>query len=288
MKGFKWFLLPLLSIAIWGCEEEPPFIDLSEEQRVLRDTTYVTTNIPAAQDKNVLLEDISGVNCVNCPDAAVKAEEIKARLGDGRVIVSTMLPDKNLLPEFTDPKDIFTDLTLNQINQLLNFIGPPSGLPTGMINRGDYGNGITLPFPRWDGHVDDEISLTTDVNIELEQELSSDNQSLFVKIKVTYTDNPKDSLQNISLYLAENNIVGIQKGRSGIIDPYTFQHVVRDFATNAVGDPINAKLEKGRVVEREYKFDLDPTWVPSNLEIIACVHSRQNKYVYQATNLKLK
>jgi hypothetical protein len=287
MKGMKWILLPILSVLFFACEEEPPFIDLSEEQRILSDTSYVTGNIPPAQDKNILIEDISGVNCVNCPDAAIKAEEIKART-NGRVVVSTMLPDSNLLSEFTNPKDIFTDLTLNSINQLLNFIGPPSGLPTGMINRGDFGQGLTIPYPRWDGHVDDELLLTTMVNVELDKELSADKKTLIAKIKITYTDNPTDSLQNITLYLAENDITGVQKGRNGIMNNYVFQHVVRAFATSAVGDPIKVKLEKGRVIEREYQFDIAADWVPDNLEIIGLVHSRQDKYVYQATSLKLK
>lgn len=281
------FLSLTILVLFSSCEEEPPFIDLTPAQKVLKDTTYVTANIPAQQDKVTLLEDISGVNCVNCPDAAVKADEIKSRTG-GKVIVATLIPEKSLLPEFTDPKDVFTDLMQSDVNQLLNFIGPPSGLPTGMINRGDFGNGITLAYPRWDGHVNDEILETTSVNIELDKELSADKSELFIDVKVTFTANQTDSVQNLTIFLVENDITGVQKGRSGIMNNYVFQHVVRDYATNAVGDPLAVKLEQGRVVEREYKLNLNADWVVNNCEIIALVHSGAGKYVYQSASIKLK
>lgn len=286
MKRFKIFAI-VAALTLMGCEEEPPFIDLTEEQRVLKDTSYILSNVPAAQPKNVLLEDISGVNCVNCPDAAAKAEEIKSK-NNGRVIVSTMLPDKELLAEFTNPKGGFTDLTLPKVNELLNFIGRPSALPMGMINRGNFGSGITMALQLWDGPVNNELQKTTSVNVDIEKELSADGKDLFINIKATYTDEQTDQDQNISVYLVENDIVGVQKGRTGTIQDYVFQHVVRDFASNAVGDPINVNLEEGRVIERDYKLALDPTWVTNNCEIIALVHSRTDKYVYQVQNLKLK
>jgi len=281
--GVVAFLLCTLS----SCEEEPPFIDLTDASKPLLDTTYLTTNIPAAQDKNVLLEDISGVNCVNCPDAAVKAEAILADKGS-RVTVVTLIPDKSLLPEFTDPKNIFTDLTNNKANQLLNFITPPSGLPAGMVNRGDFGNGRTFPWQTWDGPVNTELAKANSINIELTNAYDAGKNEVIVTIKVTYTENQTDQDQNISLMLTETDITGVQKDRNGTNNNYVFKHILRDFATNALGDPINANLEQGRVIERQYRMALDPSWVAANCEVIGLVHSRTKKDVYQSVHKKIK
>ncbi len=232
-------------ISVSACNEIPPFIDLSEDKKALKDTNYLITTIPAAQDKNVLIEDISGVNCVNCPDAALKAEAIKTQHGK-RIIIATLLPSKDLLPQFTDPAGGFTDLANSKINQLLNFITPPSGLPAGMINRGDFGNGRTTAYPTWDGYVTTELAKSTSVNMELGNTYDPTKRELLIDVKVTYTDNQTDTAQNLTVYLVENGIVGVQKTRTGTDNNYEFKHVLRDYATSALGDPLRAKLEKGR------------------------------------------
>lgn len=277
------FTLLILS----GCEEEPPFISLKDEAKPLVDTSYVITNLPTAQPKTVLLEDISGVNCVNCPDAAVKAEAILADKGS-LVTVVTHIPDKSLLPEFTDPKNIFTDLTNSKVNQLLNFITPPSGLPTGMINRVNTINGRTTPWQTWDGTVASELAKTNTINIDLITDYDATENELRVTVLVTFLDDQTDTTQNITLMITETDIKGVQKDRNGTNTNYTFKHILRDFATNAVGDPIRAKLEKGRVIERKYLIKLDPSWIANNCEVVGLVHSRSLKDVYQSAHKKLK
>jgi hypothetical protein len=274
-------------VMLSSCEEEPPFIDLTDPDKVLRDTTYISTTIPAAQDKVVLIEDISGVNCVNCPDAAVKAEDIKALHGE-RVVITTLLPTKEILKEFTDPKNIFTDFTNVKVDQLLNAIGPPSGLPSGMVDRKDFGNGKTLAIVTWDGHVNSQLQQSSSVNIELENEFIADKNELIITTRVTYTENQTDSFQNISIMLLESNMIGVQKDRNGINQNYNFKHVLRDFITRPLGDPITVSLVKGRVVERQYKIAIDPTWNIDNCDIVACVTSGKAQVVYQAAHKKAK
>lgn len=270
-----------------SCEEEPPFIDLTDPDKVLRDTTYIITTIPAAQEKVVLVEDISGVNCVNCPDAAVKAEDIKSLHGE-RVVITTLLPTKDILKEFTDPKNVYTDLTNLKVDQLLKAIGPPSGLPSGMVDRKDFGNGKTLATITWDGHVNTQLQQLNTINIDLENEYVAAKNELIITTKVTYTDNQADSFQSISVMLLESNIIGIQKDRNGVNQNYNFKHVLRDFISRPLGDPITVTLVKGRVVERQYKIAIDPSWNIDNCEIVVCINSSKTQLVYQAARKKAK
>ena len=58
-----------------ACEEVPPAIDFSEPVVPSKDSTYTVSTEPPAQHKAVLIEDITGVRCINCPDAALKAKD---------------------------------------------------------------------------------------------------------------------------------------------------------------------------------------------------------------------
>ena len=49
-----------LCLMISSCEEEGPAVILDEAE-TLSDTTYITSTIPSAQDKVVLMEELTGV-----------------------------------------------------------------------------------------------------------------------------------------------------------------------------------------------------------------------------------
>jgi hypothetical protein len=81
----------LFGLFMVACEETPPFIDYSRPIVLLNDTTYLVTTIPASEDKRVLVEDLSGVRCVNCPDANATAKAILAKNPE-KVVVLTLFP----------------------------------------------------------------------------------------------------------------------------------------------------------------------------------------------------
>ena len=73
-----------LCLMMLSCEEEGPAVILDEAE-TLSDTTYVTSTIPIAQDKVVLIEELTGVRCPNCPDGHQEVETILAN-NPGRVL----------------------------------------------------------------------------------------------------------------------------------------------------------------------------------------------------------
>jgi len=86
----KTILALFVSLLILSCCEIPPFVDFSEPILLARDTTYITNDVPSTVLKNVLLEDISGVRCKNCPKAAKIAHDIQSNNDPGRVVVMTL------------------------------------------------------------------------------------------------------------------------------------------------------------------------------------------------------
>ena len=149
-----------------SCEEEPPFIDFSAGV-VVQDTSYIYNTPVTPQLKSMLIEDVTGVRCVNCPDAATKADELKILHGE-KLVVVTLMPDKALLANFTDPDPDYAQVSNPQVTQLLNSLNPPSAMPLGMINRTNNGNGLMVVYQRWPGDVQTELNKTNTVNIEIE------------------------------------------------------------------------------------------------------------------------
>ena len=287
MKVMIFALLSCL-ISFIECEEEPPFIDLTTKTAQLKDTNYLVSPVPAAQSKVVLIEDISGVKCVNCPKAAVKADELIGIHGE-KIAVITLMPDSNLLSNFTSTNPGYANLGLNKVNQLLNYLTPPSGMPIGMIDRTDNGNGLMSVYPVWSGDVDIQLAKTTPVNIELASSFDATTRKLLITATITYTqDQLADSLQRLDIILTESNIVGKQKTPAGDVENYVFKHIARDFATNPTGDALPTNLTAGRRIVREYQLDILPSWNIDECEIVAFVHSVKTKVVLQTQHHKAK
>lgn len=68
---------------------------MTAEEKPLLDTFYVGS-VPAASPKKVLLFDVTGVRCNNCPKAAVLAKSL-ASSNAGRVEIVALYPKT---PEF--------------------------------------------------------------------------------------------------------------------------------------------------------------------------------------------
>ena len=60
-------------LGLISCSEELPPVIMTEEEKPLLDTFYIGS-VPAASVKKVLLFDVTGVRCNNCPKAAVLAK----------------------------------------------------------------------------------------------------------------------------------------------------------------------------------------------------------------------
>ena len=61
--GITIFIIVFIS----SCKEDPPHIDLTIPDETLIDTTYEYTGSIMPQEKNVLIEDLTGDNCTYCP-----------------------------------------------------------------------------------------------------------------------------------------------------------------------------------------------------------------------------
>jgi hypothetical protein len=171
MKNLNLYLsfCVLIVIVFSSCKEEPPFINYAPPQSIF-DTTYLT-GIYSATPKQILIEDVSGAGCSNCPKAATIARSI-IDVNPGRVNEVTIYPNNTSFSILVLPININGykskyDFTLDIAAKLINFVSVPPSLPSGYIDRKNFNGNWYEPKESWTSDVTSELSVAAPVNIDI-------------------------------------------------------------------------------------------------------------------------
>ena len=274
----------LIAIILYSCKEENSNINLKPQyaDTTLIDTTYVSDSSVTPQTKMILIEDFTGVNCQNCPKAAQKIEDIQA-LYPNRILATAIHSTETKKLGFLDgSKSDYRTPAGKDIYLMLGLLGGIGAFPTGAVNRTIHNDGssnlVFQSYSTWSTFVDQELTKPSIVNIYLSGSFIDTSDIYKVKVKLHYTQARSDT-EAISIFLIEDHIIDLQNVSNVTDSHYVHNHILRNTFTNATGDVLNASLVKDRVFEKEYKMDIDPTWVRANCKIIAFVHRKGSYYM---------
>ncbi|MCB9295848.1 MAG: Omp28 family outer membrane lipoprotein [Lewinellaceae bacterium] len=267
----------LLSSLLWlGCEEIPPEIN----PRMGGENPIEVTPVDS-QQRQVLIEEFTGVRCVNCPAGSAAIEGLLADYGQRLVAIS--IHAGSFAPPYPDSEDFRTDEGTN----LLSYLGAPLGYPTAVVNRKKFEGEFDLQLGRtqWPGFIVDELGSPPKVKIDIQNAYSDEDRRLEVKVTLYVEENIAEDEVHISVAITENDIQELQlTPSSGTPDPnYKHKHVLRDMLTTYNGDRIDEDLTAGAVIEKNYTMTLPTGWVAENCEVVAFVNlDGDNKEVLQA------
>lgn len=272
----------------FSCDEVAPFIDLAEPNTALNllDTSYIVSDVPEAQDKVIVIEDFSGVACVNCPKGNEEVQELIDQY-DGQVIGMTLHAGNFALPR-PQNIDTFSTPETEALATFLNVVAYPSATIDRFKFEDEFSESI-LTRSNWAPLTAERLTVPTPVNVQLENSFNQDNNQLISTVKVTYLEEMAGEAHNISIFLLEGGIIDLQDTNdpdvpSGKIPDYEHNHVVRDMLTPAQGTLLSSKaIVPGLVVEREFAFILKNKWKPENMEVVAFIHKTgDSKEILQA------
>lgn len=271
------FTIALLVFILQACEEVPPYIDFTAKAQA-KDTTYVNSTVPKAQFKAVLIEDITGVRCNNCPDAAQKAKDIiTAKTEDSVVAMALYTSD---MPTLTGPYAGYPILTSNISTQMVQALGLPSAIPNGYIDRHIFAPQTVRynTYTSWPSLVNQRLNgSTTPVNITFEKTLNG--RKLSLKIKLEYTQSVSD-VHKVAIYLTESGIISNQLMKSGENHTYVHNHVLRGVLSNQMlGDVLNAPLVPGRTFEKLFEYDIPASYNIDNCHLVCVVSNSSTEDV---------
>ena len=204
-------------------------------------------------DRKILLEDFTGHQCGNCPDAAKEAMKIDSIYKGRIIIVAThvgFFADTNKTGKFTYN---FKTPPGDQIDADYGNIG--DALPKGMVNRVKYNNKYVLNWGDWSTVVAQQLAIAPDVNIKLENTYDATERNLKVDVEVAYVKQGKPN-QKLVIYLVEDSIVNWQKQYNpplGDIPNYVHRHVLRKALTPVYGDVLSSgETIPGKTIKKTY------------------------------------
>ncbi len=306
MKKIVSFIAPVVMLFFAACKEEPPYINYTP-QYVTYETTYVDlANVPIAQAREVLIEDISGVRCPNCPEATYTINSLK-RDYPGRVNAITIYPNTAALNSLTlpvnKPSEGFVskyDLRTDIGAQILATLGTPNSLPNGYVDRKIYTGKPArfIDYTEWLGRLLEEKDSVTPVNIWLTNSYGADG-ALNADLKLTFTADLTGDYY-ITLALVQDSIIDVQEYTDPNVGAtynayYAHRHVLRSMFTSSLGDKLNTPtllLERGRVAIKRYSLLLGPepnkpAWDKKHMEIVAFVHRGSDGVVVQSKTFEV-
>jgi hypothetical protein len=272
-----------IAVSIWltawllGCTEIPPVISPLMD----KPGDSIDTVDPGDQYRVVLIEEFSGVRCVNCPAGSAAIKSLRA-LHKGRVAVLSIHAGffARKYPESQ------YDFRTPEGDRLLSFLGEPLGYPTAVINRRHFPNetGLQLGQAKWAGYVADELRAAPKVGISCEKNYDPSTRQLRLMARVEILEDlPSPAELRLSVAITEDGIVDHQLTPAGQKADYVHDHVLRYMLSNFDGNPLSGDLNAGTSVSRSYSLVLPPVWNADNCRLVVFAHyGAERKEVLQA------
>ena len=245
----------------------PLFIFLSCEEIPI----VIADPVIPDSEKVVLIEELTGASCPNCPKGSAAIENILNKF-PGRVAVVGIHGDFLSNPtskskyDFRHPK----------AKSLENWFQPWFGKPSASINRvKDENDMIMIDIPElWQAAVEKELLKPHQMNILLDTDFNAGTRKLDLEIAaIPLTD--LSGSYNISIFLTESDIIDAQSNGAVIIDAYNHKHVLRDMMTKFDGDNFGSDLKKDDIIKKNYAYTLpiEPTglWNPAKMQVVVTI-----------------
>lgn len=289
IKKFIVFSISVFSLfCLAGCEETCPGIDFSVP--IVSDTVSVPFDATlATQQRNVLLEDFTGVRCVNCPDGHLIAASILNSYPQGRVVV---VAEHDTLGLLTGPYPFgHFDFRTTEAKDIISLLGGISSKPIGAIDRKIFTGETTIPVGRqkWPGYVAADIALSVPkVQMKIESQYNDATRVLSLGVILQYAESISGN-NNLSIMLTESGMVEPQLDQTGIDTFYVHNHVLRDMISSSTGLPIKGNKSPGHATKYVMPdYTIPSSWNADSVHIVTFVTDTDSLNVLQVIDKTLK
>lgn len=216
-------------------------------------------------NKNVVIEEYTGINCGYCPDGHKRVREYEAA-NPGRVFGINIHAGSYAANTYTTQ---WGNALMNQAQV--------TGFPSGSINR-EY-------FTYYDNYYQQEITSmalgrdmfvscgnqilaqTSFVNVAAQASIDATTRVMTVNVEAYYTADAETASNKLNVVLVQDSIIGPQSGASGNPSQvtsdgqYIHMSMLRDMITGQWGDDITAPegstvIPAGTLIQRTYTYNI--------------------------------
>lgn len=247
------FLLIATTLLLISCRENMPVIP--------------PLGPPDLGDRKVLIEEFTGVRCVNCPQGSAEILNLQGLYGENLIAIS--IHAGFFSPPYPESQ---YDFRTDDGGELLTFLGEPLGYPSAVINRNHFDGQFDLQNGQatWAGFIEAQASIPPAVNIVLSSNFNESDRVIAIKATLIANEQLGDNLR-LTVMLTENDVADAQLTPDGLKTDYKHKHVLRDVITNFDGD-ILGDIGVGELVAKNFSYTLPEEWSVDNCNVVAFVH----------------
>ncbi|MCE3229845.1 MAG: outer membrane protein Omp28 [Bacteroidetes bacterium] len=242
--------------------------------------------------RKVLIEDYTGHQCGNCPNAAKVAESLHEKYGDKVVIIAVHAGFfTKLNSEF--PTSYTCQAGNDWDSQNGGFGVSAAGNPNGMINRKNYNEtGLIQKETKWAASVSQAAQDIEFCDLTLSTSYDETSRKLTTNVKTkfrrSYPNNTK-----LCVVFTEDSIIGPQKDYTknpDVVHHYEFMHMLRGSINGSWGANLKAPPIKynDSVMVSYPNFVLDAKFKDKNVSVVAFVYDAISREVLQVEKIKIR
>ncbi|SMC84397.1 T9SS type A sorting domain-containing protein [Moheibacter sediminis] len=228
------------------------------------------------ENRKVILEEFTGINCVYCPQGHVIAEQILEN-NPGKAFAINIHQGGFATPQGGQP-----DFRTPFGNAIANQTGL-TGYPSGTVNRHVFFNNKTiLDRGQWASSANQLLNLPSYVNMAVEASVDIDTRVLTVHVESYYTGDSPQSTNRLNVALLQNNTTGPQTGGN---QGNNYNHMRRlvHLITGQWGEEVTTTTT-GSFVNKNYTYTIPESYnnipaILSNLEIVVFMSESQQEII---------
>ncbi len=239
--------------------------------------TIVSTS---PENKNVVLEEFTGIHCGYCPEGHAIAKKIQDAHPDDVVLINIHVGGyAEPYPGEPDFRTQFGSAIANQSNL--------SGYPSGTVNRHYFSShtmngGTAMSREDWSFAANSILSETSYVNLAIESSINEETRELTVHIEVYYTGDSPENTNKLNVVLLQNNTNGPQSG-GGAGSNYVHMHRLVHMLTGQWGEDITTTTS-GSFIDKTYTYEIPESYkkietVLGDLEVVAFISEGQQEII---------
>ena len=206
-------------------------------------------------NKNVIIEEYTGINCGFCPDGHKRVREYEESK-PGRVFSINV---------HAGPYAAM--YTTQWGNALMNQTGL-QGFPSGTVNRHVFSGSVTaLERDKFVSSGNKILNQSSFVNVAAQAKIDATARTMTINVEAYYTADAETASNKLNVVLLQDSIIGPQSGASANPSQvtsdgqYIHMNMLRDMITGQWGDDITAPegstvIPAGTLIQRTYTYNI--------------------------------
>lgn len=266
---------------------QPNIAGGNTNENCVPDTFTTNTNT----QRNVLLEELTGHKCPNCPGASQDARALQQTLAtSGKKLILVNLHAGTLAVPEVGTGEFESDYRCAASTAYHDYWSTPY-VPLGLINRVPYNSAVLIDAADWTAAVNAEFLKPLEVNLQMQVKTDTVSGDACFHHETEFLVN-KTGTFNLVIYIVEDSIVDWQiNGPNGDtnyplnsnLNNYVHRHMLRGTVTPTWGWQVSSgSVSAGQKITNSFSYAIPANWNKDHLHIIAYVYDDSNKEILQA------